>query len=312
MSSPLIGFSGTPRTTAECQQYIDALNKYGSNGVRLAFSGLRQYIPGDRVWNPAYVQYFLDHWDGYIVLDVEHIYVYQGGGPDAISQTFYNHLDEAMIEELARILPYNGNPRVGIELVNEYDITNPGQPNDFYSVAGRMASYLRNNGIINEINCNLPSQHASIVKTDPALESQGYHFYFNSWNMTDAMAWINSTLAKGIRIINTEQGASSGEAGSFTPSNVAALSSYLSQCFNLGVGNFVWLNYGVTTNLSRYEELGLVMPRTVTPITHPLTVNSDILIQVTVDGVVYSEGLSLSVMVEEGDHTVSVPRLVTV
>lgn len=147
MMVTLIGFSGTPRSISECQDYIDVCNEYRCNALRPAFSILEEHIPGSRTWREEYVQYFLDNWDGYLILDVAHIYVYSSGNtPDGWSQIFYENLDDVLPEILRRVRPFNGNPRVEIELVNEYDIVNPGQPNDFYAVVDRIATYLRANG----------------------------------------------------------------------------------------------------------------------------------------------------------------------
>ena len=258
MSFTPIGFSGTPRSISECNDYIDALQEYECNAMRPAFSILTQYIPGGRTWHEDYVWHLYDNWDGYLLLDVAHIYVYSSGHtPDEWSQIFYDHLDEVLPVILGRVQPFNGLSRVGVELVNEYNIVSSGS-NDFYRVADRIADYLRSHGITNHLNCNMPSQHNSIIRPDATLDSQGCHFYFNSWSVNGAMNIMNGALADGITVWNTEVGADSGENP--TTSTTAELNQFLAQCHAKGIGNYVWLNYGVSTNLNRYKNTGLVMP----------------------------------------------------
>ena len=251
----LIGFSVTPSSLSDCQDLIDDSEQYGSNAIRLAFS--TSVISGSRTWHQEYVQYFLDHSSLIIILDPEHMYP-----PTlATANTFRSNLATVKTELLSRVLPFNGNPRVLIEMLNEFN-----DQTYFYSVSDELADYLRAHGITNQLGVNLPPSYSNIVKYDAKLDFQGYHFYFNSWSASGAMSWINTALSKGITLINTEQGANDAEPP-FTSTQKTYLNSYLDQCFDKGVGNLVWLNYysknGLRKNLNAYESLPtpyLVMP----------------------------------------------------
>lgn len=256
-SQPLIGFSVTPQSISDCQGILQALLDYQCNALRLAFSGLTQYIAGNRTWNQSYVEYFLDNWDGYIVGDFQHIYP-----PDsATSDVYRSHLSEAQAELLSRVQPFNGNSKFLAEVVNEYDNT------DFYTIADSLTAYLRNNGITNPCGANLPPHNREICAFDANLDYQGYHHYFDYTTYQGAMNWQNTMLGMGITVINTEQGASTSEAN-YTTQQKTDLNNYLQSCFDLGIGNMVWLNYWQNRrNLDAYETgtVVLQMPAGTTP-----------------------------------------------
>ena len=159
-------------------------------------------------------------------------------------------VESSIFEVLER---WPSNQRVAVELINEY------VSDDFYPRMQGLVDKIRAAGYSNPVVVNKWNQ--PWTKIDDPLDNtyQGYHFYFNSWSLNGAMRQINTALSRGIKIINTEVGADYNEYRQFDSSEVQELSSFLSQCEELGVGNTVWLNENLN-NWPRYESLSLTLP----------------------------------------------------
>jgi hypothetical protein len=247
----LIGFAVTPQSLTDCAEINQALQKYQSNVLRLAFSGLTQYINGSRTYKKEYVDYFLQNFKGYIILDLLHIYP-----PNTtISNVFKTHIEDAKTEIYEKTFPFANNKKILVELINEYDNT------DFYDITGQIADYLKSKGINNIMGANLPPHNRQIITTALKMNYQGYHHYFDYTNYNAAISFQHDLINTGNMIINTEVGASTKEA-TYTTTQIQQFNQYLTDCYKMGIGNCVWLNYwNKRKNLNAYETAGLIMPK---------------------------------------------------
>ena len=261
-SSGHIGLSGYPTSTTQIDQIIEAITENGLNTYRLSFNP--EWFSGKpHPYRADYVQYFLDNSDFVIIVDRNHIYPPQESGA-AEARNNWDVVERSVFEVLER---WPNNPRVMVELVNEY------VSDDFYPRMQDLADKIRAAGFTNAIVVNKWNQPWTKI-VDPLDNTyQGYHFYFNSWSVSGAIQQMNIALSRGIKIINTEVGADFNEYRQFDSAEVQELISFLLQSEELGIGNTVWLNENLN-NWPRYQTLGLTLPISSEPVYSPSPSNS--------------------------------------
>ncbi len=247
------GLSGYPTSTAEVQKIIDVMNSKGLNIYRMCFNP--EWFSGKlHPYNPNYIQYFLDHCNYNIIIDRNHLWIGGSSGKEGSAEEARTNWSTVRNSIFQVLETWPNNPRVMVELINEY------VSSDFYTRMQSLVTEIRNAGYTNPIVANKWDQPWTVIEDPLNNTYQGYHFYFNSWSVSGAMSQINTARSKGIKLISTEIGADYRENSYFTSSTVAELNSYLSQCSSLGAGNTVWMNENLD-NWPRYEELNISIPR---------------------------------------------------
>jgi hypothetical protein len=248
-----LGLSGYPTSTSNVNSIIQTMEANGMNVYRMSFNPT--WMSGRHPYVASYVQYFLDHSNYMVIVDRNHLY------PPTESSASEARANWATVRNsIFEVLEaWPNNPRVAVELVNEY------VSSDFYSRVQGLVDDIRAAGYTNPIVVDKWSQRWTVINDPLDNTYQGYHFYFNSWSVSGAMSQIKTALSKGIKIINTEVGASYNEHNDFTSSNVAALSSFLAQCADLGVGNCIWMNENLN-NWPTYQSIGLDLPTVSQPV----------------------------------------------
>lgn len=252
-----LGLSGYPTSTGQIDSIISTMKANGLNTYRM--SANPTWSSGPHPYHKEFVQYFLDHSDFTIIVDRNHLYP-----PTEASATAARNNWAAARNSVFEVLQaYPNNPRVIVELINEY------VSSDFYSRMQGLVTEIRSAGYTNGILFDKWNQAWTVVNDPLDNTYQGYHFYFNSWSVSGAISQMQTAQSKGIKLINTEIGADYNEYSAFTTSTVGELNQFLSQSAAMGVGNTVWMNENLN-NMPRYQQLGLDFP-TVTAPTQPST-----------------------------------------
>ncbi len=223
----------------------------GLNLYRMSFNPT--WMSGPHPYHAEYIQYFLDHTPSnwIIIVDRNHIYPPTEQG----AATFRTNLDVARNSILAVCQAWPNNPRVWVEMGNEYVST------DFHTVFQNLINDVRNAGYTNTLVIDKWNTAWSTAVFNDPYDSVyvGMHFYFNSWSVSGAISQMKTAQNLGLKLVNTEVGADFNEASSFTSSTVDELNDFLRQCEDLGVGNTVWMNENLA-NWARYQQLSLVFP----------------------------------------------------
>jgi hypothetical protein len=135
-----------------------------------------------------------------------------------------------------------------------------------------LVQVVRDAGFTNPLVVNKYSQPWKVVEDPMNMTFQSYHYYFNTWSLSGAISNVKTALSMGIKLINTEIGASYNEYDHFSSPTVTELNSFLAQCASLGVGNIVWMNYNgeYSNNYPRYQSLGLRFPTVSSPMILPI------------------------------------------
>lgn len=259
MPETFIGLSGYPTSIAELDSIINELNARRANVYRMS-ANPEWFRSKPHPYREEYVAYMLEHWDGYIVVDRNHIYPPNESGASDLR----SNMEQAKNSLLEVCAAFPNNPRVMVELLNEYVSI------DFQQTTQTLINAIRNAGYTNPIVVNKWNTGWSTYPTDPKSNLYGgMHFYFNSWSVSGALSQMNYALSqvqsgklKGV--INTELGADYNEASQFSSSEVQELNNFLSECAAKGIGNCIWMNENLS-NIRRYTELGLNMPIGSTP-----------------------------------------------
>lgn len=252
-----LGVSGYPTSTSQIDSIINTMEANGANTYRM--SANPAWSGGPHPYHEEFIQYFLDHSDFTIIVDRNHLYP-----PTEASATSARNNWNTVRNSLFEVLEaYPNNPRVVVELINEYI------SNDFYSRMQSIVTEIREAGYTNALLVNKWNQPWTVINDPLDNTYQGYHFYFNSWSPSGANSQMQTAQSKGIKLINTEVGADFNEHNSFTTSTVNELNQFLSQCASMGIGNTIWMNENLD-NMPRYQQLGLDFP-TVTAPTQPST-----------------------------------------
>jgi hypothetical protein len=249
-----LGLSGYPTSTGQIDNIINTMKANGLNIYRM--SANPQWSDGPHPYHPEYIQYFLDHTPSNWVIIVDRNHIYPPTETSASSaRSNWDDVRNSIFEVLAK---YPNNPRVMVELINEY------VSSDFYQLMQGLVNEIRAAGYTNPIVVDKWNQPWTVIKDPLDTTYQGYHFYFNSWSVSGAISQMRTAQSKGIKIINTEVGADFNEYRSFTTSTVAELNDFLSQCANMGIGNTVWMNENLN-NMPTYQSLDLVFPIVTSP-----------------------------------------------
>lgn len=245
--SPFVGFSGYVDSTHDIDVIIQTMHEQHLNLFRMSFNPT--WRSGNFPYRASYIQYFLDHCTYTIIVDRNHLYP-----PTATSaQTARNNwhtVTNSLLEVLAR---WPNNPRVMVELINEYISS------DYNTRMQGLINRIRSAGYTNGIVVNKWTT-AWHKFSDPRDNTyQGYHFYFNTWSVTGATNQMNIALSRGIKVINTEVGADYHEDRSFTTGTVGELETFLQWCYDRDIGNAAWM-YKNLHNWPYYQQLGFSMP----------------------------------------------------
>ena len=243
-----IGLSGYPTSTSQINAILQVMEDNGLNIFRMSFNP--EWMRGPHPYHQEYVQYFLDHSSYTIIVDRNHIYPPTEEG----AQTARDNWNTARNSVFQVLETWPNNPRVMVELVNEYVST------DFYSRMQSLVNEIRDAGYTNPVVVDKWNQPWTVISDPLDNVYQGYHFYFNSWSVNGAIQQINTALSKGINLINTEVGASYNEGKDFTTETVKELFNFLQQCTELGVGNTVWMNENIG-NWPYYENFDFEFPK---------------------------------------------------
>ena len=242
------GISGYVTSTSQIDQVIKVMKENNLNTFRMGF---RPAYEGrsSHSYQANYVQYFLDHCDYTIIVDINHLYP----STESSAKTARNNWQTITNSIFEVLRTWRNNPRVMIELINEY------VSSDFYPRMQDLVNQIRSSGYTNPIVINKWTQYWTKINDPLDNTYQGYHYYFNSWSVSGARSQMETALSKGIKIINTEVGADYNEYRNYDSSEVRELNEFLAWCSNKGIGNAVWVNENLM-NWPRYQQLGLSFP----------------------------------------------------
>lgn len=237
-----LGLSGYPTSTGQIDSIIATMKANGLNTYRM--SANPTWSSGPHPYHKEFVQYFLDNSDFTIIVDRNHLYP----PTEASATSARNNWDAARNSLFEVLQAFPNNPRVVVELINEYISS------DFYSRMQGLVTEIRAAGYTNPLLVDKWNQGWTVINDPLDNTYQGYHFYFNSWSVSGAISQMQTAQSKGIKLINTEVGADYNEYSSFTTSTVDELNQFMSQCASMGVGNTVWMNENLN-NIATYEKL---------------------------------------------------------
>ncbi len=228
-----LGFSGYTTSQAELENTIALMKSQNLNAYRISFKPSWQVLEGElRCYNASYIDYLLVNTDFFVVVDGNHLYP-----RDEQSIYAQSHWDQVRDRVFEVLQDYPNNPRVAVELINEY------AQSDYDAKMQALIDEIRDAGYTNPIVTNKLTT-IWLKFTDPLDNTyQGMHFYFNHWEASEAIEQMNIALSRGVtKILNTEIGAHSDEYEAFTQQNVDELETFLMQSQALGVNNCIWMN----------------------------------------------------------------------
>jgi hypothetical protein len=243
-----VGLSGYPTSTSEIDRILDVMDAYGLNIYRMSFNP-EWFSRKKHPYRASYVQYFLDHSPYTLIVDRNHLYP----PSDESAQAARTHWDTVRSSIFDVLETWPNNPRVIVELINEYCSS------DFYPRMQTLIDDVRAAGYTNPLLANKWNQPWTALDDPLNSTYQGYHFYFNSWSLKGATDQMTTARAKGIKLINTEVGADYNEASSFTRDTVEELNEFMEWCAERDIGNCVWMNENLA-NWPRYQDLNLDPP----------------------------------------------------
>lgn len=245
-----IGFSGYLTSSIQViDQVIREMNQSGCTIYRISFSPL--WSNGNYPYNQFLIQYYLDHspsnWK--IIVDVNHLY--PPTEANALDARIHWAGSNSVVSGIFLVLStWPNNSRVGVELINEY------VSSDFYSRMQSLITQIRTAGYTNMIVVNKWSQHWQKLYDPLDNTWQGTHYYFDCWDVYAAVSDLQDGLKLGIKMLNTEVGASCQEKATFDKNNVNLLNGFVSWCMENNVDNCIWQNHNIE-NLATYYEFGL-------------------------------------------------------
>ncbi len=244
-----LGLSGYPTSTNQIDNIINTMKANDLNTYRM--SANPQWSGGPHPYHQEYIQYFLDHTPSnwIIIVDRNHLYP----PTEASATSARNNWATAKNSIFEVLQSFPNNPRVMVELINEYISS------DFYPRMQSLVNDIRSAGYTNSIVVNKWNQPWTVINDPLAATFQGYHFYFNSWSPSGAISQMKTAQSKGIKIINTEVGADYNEHNSFTTSTVTELNDFLKQTTSMGIGSTVWMNENLN-NMPTYQQLNIAVP----------------------------------------------------
>ena len=223
---------------------------YNLNTYRIVFTP--QWEGGSQSSVQTYVNYFLTHtpstWT--IIVDRNHVYPPTEYGA-SIARKNWSTVRSNIFNTLST---WKNNPRVMVELINEY------VSSDFYSRMQTLVNDIRNAGYTNKIVFNRWYTNPWKYVSDPVGQTyQGFHPYFDDCTVSGVESSMQKAQSMGIKLLNTEVGADCKEYKCFSASEVKELNSFLSWSYSRNVGNLVWTN-GDLWNWQTYKNLGINLP----------------------------------------------------
>lgn len=257
-----LGFAGYVNSLSDLQNTISIMQNLGCNTYRVTSRPSWQIADGEvRGYNIEWIDYLLANTDFIIIVDGNHLYP---ANEDSASEarTHWSEVEGRIFQVLSR---YGNNSRVAVELINEYI------SDDFYNRMQTLVTQIRDAGYTNPIVVNKTAQIWEVIADPLDSTYQGMHFYFNTWSVEDAIWQMDFALNHhGLKIINTEIGASSNEYKDYTQENVDKVSAFLLESYDLSVGNCLWMNND-SLNWPTYEEYDLQLGHP-SPTPDPLSV----------------------------------------
>ncbi len=247
---PLVGLSGYPTSTSKLQAIIDIMKANNMNTYRIVFTP--QWEGGSQSNVYTYVNYYLTHtpsnWN--IVVDRNHVF------PPTEYEASLARKNWATVRSniFNTLSTWKNNPRVWIELINEY------VSSDFYSRMQTLVNDIRSAGYTNKIVFNRWWTIPWKVVNDPlGLTYQGFHAYFDDCTVSGVESSMTKAKSMGIKLLNTEIGADCKETKAYSWSEVQAVNSFMSWSYSRGIGNLIWIN-GDLWNWQTYKNLGINPP----------------------------------------------------
>ncbi|NLF89068.1 glycoside hydrolase family 5 protein, partial [Candidatus Bathyarchaeota archaeon] len=134
-----LGLSGYPTSTTQIDNIIATMKANGLNTYRM--SANPTWSSGPHPYHKEFIQYFLDHSDFTIIVDRNHLYP----PTEASATSARNNWASARNSVFEVLQAYPNNPRVIVELVNEYISS------DFYSRMQSLVTEIRSAGYTNGI-----------------------------------------------------------------------------------------------------------------------------------------------------------------
>ena len=256
-----LGFSGYVTSQTELETTIDIMKSENLNTYRVSFKPSWQALEGSfRGYNSDFIDYLLSNTNFFVIVDGNHLYP----ATEETASEARNHWTEVKDRIFLTLERYSNNPRVAVELINEYT------SNDYHTRIQSLIDEIRNASYTNPIVTN-KWKTAWDKFNDPLNNTyQGMHFYFNTWNPTNAIDNLKLALSGGIdKIINTEIGASDNEYKDYSQTNVANLKLFLEQCKEIGINNCLWMNTDAVNWQQGYTQYALALrepnSQTITP-----------------------------------------------
>lgn len=243
-----ICISSYPRTgsgaysTDVIDDVITVMDNEGLNCYRMSI-----YWNVSDATRDAMIQHFLDNCDYQLVV-CRHVYDPGGGLPSGDSWADVRAWAADVCSTFSGYWY-----RLGVEPINEYGTSDLGSQMQTLVTAVRATNYEH------AIVFNKWNQNWSSIVIDDDRTYMGYHFYMNSWSVSGAEAQMTTALGLGLRLLNTEVGADYNEASAFDSGEVAEVNLFMDWCYDRGIGNAVWMRYGLE-NYARYVQLGLDFP----------------------------------------------------
>ena len=245
-----IGLSGYPTSTSQLQNIINIMKANGMNTYRIVFTP--QWNGGTQSNVVTYVNYYLTHTPSnwHIVVDRNHVYPPTEYGA-SIARKNWSTVRSNIFNTLSA---WKNNPRVVVELINEY------VSSDFYSRMQTLVNDIRNAGYTNKVVFNrwwtIPWK---VVYDSIGQTYQGFHAYFDDCTVAGVESSMLKAQSMGIKLLNTEVGADCKEYRYYSSSEVQKLSSFLWWSYSRGIGNLIWVN-GDLWNWQTYKNLGINPP----------------------------------------------------
>jgi hypothetical protein len=256
-----LGFSGYITSMLELANTIQLMNAQNLNVYRVCSRPSWNVSEGDfRGYNTDYIDYLLANTNFLIIVDGNHLYP----PSDTSSLDARDHWADVRARINQILFRYANNSRVAVELINEYVL------DDYDTRIQGLIDDIRGTGYTNPIVTNKVDT-PKWAKFNDTLDNtyQGLHFYFNTWNSTRAIDNLKIALSRGIRIINTEIGASNDEYKYYTQATVDDMELFLSQSQALGINNCIWMNNDTLNWREGYTKYGLNLNPPITPTPTP-------------------------------------------
>lgn len=253
-----VGLSAYTSGISGLQSVINYMNANGLNIHRLGFTPSWYPSTTHAVYSKSLIQYFLDRSpSSSIIVDRNHL-IGRSEIPDK-NVDFKNNRATAINDCIQICNDFPNNPRVIVELVNEYSIQS-----EYLSVIQPMVDQIRAAGYRNPLLVNKYENYAwsCLAFTDNNFVI-GTHAYINiprvdelnllEQEMRDGLAFA---LPRGFKFINTEIG-SANSSSEFSQANVDIINAFMAWSATQDVGNCVWTYTDVTSGyMNSYNAYG--------------------------------------------------------